>query len=65
MTFNAIYMPAVTHPSRDPSREGFTTREEAEAYVKSHWCADCLEDESVGESSGCGCEWVVEVATTE
>jgi hypothetical protein len=58
--FSATYVPMQAPGAKDPSKSGFATREEAEAYAKSHYCQACLEDEAAGETSGCGCEWEIE-----
>lgn len=39
--FSAIYLPALPLGREDPSRSGFATEEEAEAYLFSKMCGDC------------------------
>jgi hypothetical protein len=73
--FTALYMPMQAPGATDPTKSGFATVEEAEAYVFTKMCSSCKEqralflakapepenhdEESPSEFPGCFFEWIV------
>lgn len=58
--FSAIYLPARPSGRPDPSKDGFTTQEDAEKYIDTQVCEDCrrahLEPDGFDP---CYCEWLI------
>jgi hypothetical protein len=73
--YTAIYLPARPEGFEDPSRCGFKTEDEAEAYVVTQMCSGCQEERKQAQAGGhehgfeeewtpslypgCFCEWVI------
>ena len=58
--FTAYYLPALPTDREDPTRDGFNSREEAEAYIDTQVCEDCYKGHREPDGyDACYCEWIV------